>query len=135
MERNETYSKLKNTYLKGVFYLITDAWTLVKQSVIIKGWKHFFNIVDGLEFDLAADYVNEDEDNFPIIKLYRNVMPNISVDESELLSWSKGIAENSRQLNIKADESLKDTSEEVVADIRNIFDIDAIIHGLTRTID
>jgi len=25
-----------------------------------------------MEFDLAADYVNEDEDNIPIIKLYRN---------------------------------------------------------------
>ena len=62
-------------------------------------------------------------------------MPNISVDEFELLGCSEGIAENSRQLNITEDEILKDISEEVVADINNIFDIDVIIHGLTFTID
>jgi len=62
-------------------------------------------------------------------------MPNISVDESELLGWSEGIAENSRQLNITEDEILKNIFEEVVTDISNIFDINTIIHGLTRTID
>jgi len=70
--------KLKNVSLKNVVYMITEAWSDIKSSVIISGFKTLFG--SSAELNVNHHFNHFDSDGvIPLPELYRRVAPNSSL--------------------------------------------------------
>lgn len=89
---------LKKLNLKDVSYLIIQAWNEVPKSVIQSSFKHLFNSVDEIQFNLFADHFTE-EDDIPLGRLYNSILNESSLTDIEIMEWAIGENENNIPLN------------------------------------
>lgn len=103
---------LKNINLKKVSYMISQAWNMVSKRVICNGFKHLFDSIETIQLNLPMDHFNE-LDEIPIALLYREVLPDTDMNDTEINSWGEGLAE-----------TYNGTHTELNNDVENIEDID-----------
>lgn len=137
MHGNSLVEKLKKINLKSVLIMVLEAWTELKNNVVINAFKHLFNnSTDALIDNLPLNYFNE-EDDIPIAHLYRQVSPESNLNDNDILNWASGEADGGNRSSltnaeIVVNSTLQDIPEE---DENPSIDINLAINGLNDAIE
>lgn len=122
--QENTSNALKEVNLKDACFMATEAWNQVSKSTIINGFKHLYQSIEEIQFNLPAFHFDE-EDDVPLRTLFNSLFTNED-GEDAIIQWAVGdddpIARNSCDLQMDTDEDEPGPTEGEKEDLNKVID-------------
>lgn len=140
-QNTDVVTALKNINLKDVAYMIVQSWEDVPTSTIMKAFKVMYSSTEEIELNLPIDHF-DDEDNVPLLALYKKVFHDETITEENVCEWAGGKDENNNTCCGDAViEDHQDDTHENQNDVHEVdapnesYDINQVISGLNLAIE
>lgn len=129
----EIIDGLKKINLKEVLFLVVESWRDVQTKIIVNAWTQLIPHVEFSEMNHLDDKLNE---TCKIFQLYRKLLPNSSLNESEIMEWANGNLEKDVEATFMIDDdNINNTIEQPVEENETGSNINNVISAFNKVIE